>query len=107
MSAKTDPNSKTDNLANEDCRPVPCSPFECEAIGAQFECTHAIYPTGGQASICYVTSEQRGRLIVAALNHFEESGKLDEWMSAENTSTMASEGLPSVQGSLPYRSLNP
>lgn len=25
MSAKTDPNSKTDNLANEDCRPVPCS----------------------------------------------------------------------------------
>jgi hypothetical protein len=25
MSANTDPNSKTDNLANEDCRPVPCS----------------------------------------------------------------------------------
>ncbi len=61
------------------------SPFEFEAIGAQFECTHAIYPTGGQASICYVTSEQRARLIVAALNHFKESGKLDEWMSAENT----------------------
>lgn len=25
MSAKTDPNSETDSLANEDCRPVPCS----------------------------------------------------------------------------------
>ena len=25
MSANPDPNSKTDNLANEDCRPVPCS----------------------------------------------------------------------------------
>lgn len=25
MSADTDPNSKTDNLANEDCRPVTCS----------------------------------------------------------------------------------
>jgi hypothetical protein len=25
MSAKTDSNLKTDNLANEDCRPVPCS----------------------------------------------------------------------------------
>jgi len=62
-----------------------CSPFEFEAIGAQFECTHAIYPTGGQASICYVTSEQRARLIVAALNHFKESGKLDEWISSENT----------------------
>jgi hypothetical protein len=25
MSANPDPNSKTDNLANEDCRPAPCS----------------------------------------------------------------------------------
>ncbi len=28
MSANTDPNSKTDNLANEDCRPVACSASE-------------------------------------------------------------------------------
>jgi hypothetical protein len=70
-----------------------CSPFEFEAIGAQFECTHAIYPTGGQASICYVTSEQRARLIVAALNHFKESGKLDEWISAENATAHARANL--------------
>jgi len=36
MSAKTDPNSKTDNLANEDCRPVLCSPFRFE-IGKSYE----------------------------------------------------------------------
>lgn len=57
--------------------------FEVTPIDLQFQCTHAVYALGGDSSICYVTSEQRGRLVVAALNEFKASGKIDEWMSDE------------------------
>ncbi len=60
-----------------------CSAFEVAPIDLHFECTHAVYVTGGDSSLCYVTSEQRGRLIVFALNQIKASGKLDEWMNNE------------------------
>ena len=72
-----------------------CSAFEVAPIDLQFECTHAVYVTGGDLSLCYVTSEQRGRLIVFALNELKESGKLDEWMENEQST----EGLASTAGS--------
>lgn len=73
--------------------PAPlCSAFEVAPIDLQFECTHAVYVTGGDSSLCYVTSEQRGRLIVFALNELKASGKLDEWMQNEqNTQEVAGE----------------
>jgi hypothetical protein len=61
----------------------PRSAFEVEPIYVRFECSHAVYPAGGNSSLCYVTSEQRGRLIAAALDAFNESGGLSEWLSNE------------------------
>ena len=60
-----------------------CSAFEVAPIDLQFQCTHAVYVTGGDSSLCYVTSEQRGRLIVLALNELKATGKLDQWMNNE------------------------
>lgn len=67
----------------EVCVSDACSAFEVAPIDLQFECTHAVYVTGGDSSLCYVTSEQRGRLIVFALNELKASGRLDEWMQNE------------------------
>jgi len=53
--------------------------FEYEPIGLQFECSHAVYPKGGETSLCYVTSEERAKFIVAALEYFKASGKLEEF----------------------------
>ena len=60
-----------------------CSAFEVAPIDLQFQCTHAVYVKNGDSSLCYVTSEQRGRLIVFALNELKASGKLDQWMNNE------------------------
>ena len=34
--------------------------------------------------MCYATSEQRARLIVAALDHFKASGKMAEFFEKED-----------------------
>lgn len=69
-----------------------CSAFEVAPIDLQFECTHAVYVKGGDSSLCYVTSEQRGRLIVFALNELKASGKLDLWMNNEQNATQHDNG---------------
>ena len=54
--------------------------FEAAPSGVQFDCTHAVYPCGGQSSICYTTDERRARLVAEALNDFQASGKLDAFL---------------------------
>jgi len=66
-----------------------CSAFECAPIYLQFQCSHSVYAKGVETSICYTTTEERGDLIVEALNHFKATGKLDEWVSKRNVKVEA------------------
>ena len=54
--------------------------FEYEETQLQFACTHSIYTKDEQSSICYVTSEERAKFMVAALNHFKATGAMDEYL---------------------------
>ncbi len=55
--------------------------FEVGKHDLQFECGWAVFSQGSGSSICYVTSEERARFIVAALDYFRESGKMDEFFN--------------------------
>ena len=59
--------------------------YEFAPIDLQFKCSHSIYTKGGSSSICYATSEERAKFIVAALNHFESSGKAKEFLTPSNS----------------------
>lgn len=61
-----------------------CSAFEVGKHDLQCECDWAVFPKGSESSICYVTSEERARFIVAALTHFKTSGEMDEFFK-QNT----------------------
>lgn len=50
----------------------------------QFECKYAVFRSTRDISVCYVRDEQLGDLVASALNHFEESGKLDEYIKEHN-----------------------
>jgi len=65
------------------------SAFERAPIYLQFQCSHSVYAKGVETSICYTTTEERGDLIVEALNHFKATGKLDEWVSKRNVKVEA------------------
>ena len=77
------PPSKSDYKAGGVAATI-CSAFECAPIYLQFQCSHSVYAKGVETSICYTTTEERGDLIVEALNHFKATGKLDEWVSKRN-----------------------
>jgi hypothetical protein len=57
--------------------------FEVDEMKPFFTTTYAVFRKGSDSSICYVTSVERGELIVKALDHFQECGKLDEWFDSK------------------------
>jgi hypothetical protein len=59
------------------------SVFEVDKMEPFFRTTHAVFRKGSDSSICYVTSVERGEFITAALDHFHESGKYDEWFDSK------------------------
>ena len=54
--------------------------FEIGPVDFNFKCNYGVFTKGGESSMCYVTSEIRGKFIAAALEAFFESGKAEEWI---------------------------
>jgi hypothetical protein len=46
----------------------------------QFRCEWAVYPVGGDSSVCYVTDKMRARLVSLALTRFLNTTEGDEWL---------------------------
>ena len=57
--------------------------FEVLPIDLQFDCTYAVYAPGGDNSLCYVTSAERGDFIASALSAWEASGGMQKWIDSK------------------------
>jgi len=50
--------------------PTPITKFIVGKPDLQFECKWAVYPKGGESSICYCTDKKRAELVAKALKAF-------------------------------------
>ena len=50
----------------------------------RFTCDWAVYPEGGNTSLCYCTDIKRARLISIALNRFVNSVEGRKWIEKED-----------------------
>lgn len=58
--------------------------FETVPTVLQFRCEYAVYCKGNDSSMCYVTSQERGDFMVAALDAFVKSGEAEKWLNNKN-----------------------
>ena len=56
-------------------------PFEPEKSILNFHCDWAVYPKGGQASICYCTNQERAEMIATALTSWWKSEEGQRWLA--------------------------
>jgi len=79
------PNCSIDKPAKEKAkRPsdaATCSRFVVAPHTLQFQCDTAVYHGDNGKSVCYVTSDDVGRFVAAALNHFSDTGAMDKYLS--------------------------
>lgn len=93
MSVNTDPNSKTDNLANGDCRPVICSrrtnvPKAKFHIGDEVDVSMA-YPGDPEtyrACVCGIRLVRHGDLDYTVMEEggVQTDGYTEKWFSPAN-----------------------
>jgi hypothetical protein len=62
-------------------RAATCSPFVVAPHTLQFRCETAVYRGDSGSSVCYVTCDEVGRFVAAALNHFADSGEMAKYLS--------------------------
>lgn len=67
--------------------PTAGSPFVVAPHTLQFRCETAVYRGDSGSSVCYVTCDEVGRFVAAALNHFADSGEMAKYLSENSNST--------------------
>ena len=60
--------------------PPAGSPFVVAPHTLQFRCETAVYCGDSGSSVCYVTCDEVGRFVAAALNHFADSGEMAKYL---------------------------